>query len=522
MPVLKNVLGLDLGSYSLKAVELQQTLRGFEAVQLRSLPRVGDEVALPDVVRRFVGLHRLATDHVVAALPGDRLSSRRLHFPFRERRKLAQAVPFAVEAELPFDLEDVVVDWEIVGGERSRTEVMAAIAPRSEVSELLALLDQAGCAPRTLEAEGLVLGNLAAVFDLPGRRLLVDLGHRKTTFSVLLDGRAVAARTLPLAGRQLTEALASDRGLSAADAERAKCEKGVFGTGLGDAPPRTAKVLDRFAREITRTLGAVEDLLGGAPADELTLFGGTAQLDRLDAFLAERTGIPAARLGLPREGHGEGLVAGGPPILFAPAIALALRGTAQARTRMNFRQDEFAVRLDLGRFVRNFQTTAWIAAAGLLLAVLNFGIETALHARQATALEAQVAALYSEALPGQPVATSAVAALAEQVRSAQDRADFLGVYRGNLSALDLLTELSGLVPPDLDIGLEELSIDRQTVRMRVQAKSFQAADRLGLQLGKFGPFASARIGAIEKDPKTGSKRFNVTISLKEPEVEGRG
>jgi len=522
MPVLKNVLGLDLGSHSLKAVELQQTLRGFEAVQLRSLPRASDEASLPEVLQRFVALHRLATDHVVAALPGDRLSSRRLSFPFRERRKLAQAVPFAVEAELPFDLEDVVVDWESVGGDRSRTEVMAAIAPRSEVSGLLALLDQAGCTPRTLEAEGLVLGNLAAVFDLPGRRLLLDLGHRKTTLCVLLDGRAVAARTLPLGGRQLTEALAADRGLSAKDAERAKCEEGVFGAGLGAASPQTAKVLDRLAREIARTLGAVEDLLGGAPLDEITLFGGTAFLDRLDAFLAERTGIPAARLGLPREGHGEGLVAGGPPILFAPAIALAVRGTAQARTSMNFRQDEFAVRLDLGRFARRFRTTAWIAAAALLLAVVNFATKTALHARQATALEAQVAALYSEALPGQPVSTNAVAALRDQVRSAQDRADFLGVYRGNLSALDLLEELSALVPADLDIGLEELSIDRQTVRMRVQAKQYQAADRLSLELAKFGPFADARIGAIEKDSKTGTLRFNVTISLKEPEAEERG
>ena len=125
-------------------------------------------------------------------------------------------------------------------------------------------------------------------------------------------------------------------------------------------------------------------------------------------------------------------------------------------------------------------------------------------------------------MPGQPVAANAAAALREQVSSAQERADFLGVYRGNLSALDLLTELSGLVPPDLDIGLEELSIDRQTVRMRVQAKSFQAADRLGLELGKFAPFANARIGAIEKDPKTGGKRFNVTISLKEPAEGDRG
>ena len=46
MPVLKNVLGLDLGSHSIKAVELQQTFRGASAAQLRSLPRVGDEVVI--------------------------------------------------------------------------------------------------------------------------------------------------------------------------------------------------------------------------------------------------------------------------------------------------------------------------------------------------------------------------------------------------------------------------------------------------------------------------------------------
>ena len=312
-------------------------------------------------MQRFVALHRLATDHVVTALRGDRISSRRLTFPFRERRKLAQAVPFEVEEELPFDLDDVVVDWEIVGGDRSPHGGGGGDRAAQRGVGAARRCAPAGCAPRTLEAEGLVLGNLAAIFELPGQRLLVDLGHRKTTLCVLVDGRAVAARTLPLGGRQLTEAIASDRGLSAADAERAKCEEGVLGAGLGDAPPQTAAVLDRLAREIVRTLGALEDLRSarGPRSTSSRSSAARRQLDRIDEILAERTGIPAARLGLPREGHGAGLVAGGPPILFAPAIALALRGTAQARTRMNFRQDEFAVRLDLGRFVRDFGSTAW-------------------------------------------------------------------------------------------------------------------------------------------------------------------
>ncbi|MBW2269171.1 MAG: pilus assembly protein PilM [Deltaproteobacteria bacterium] len=518
MPVLRNVLGLDLGSHSLKAVEFRQSLRSCEAVQLRSLPRPDSSTALPELLQRFVQLHRLPTDQIVTALPGDQLSSRRLSFPFAERRRLAAAVPFALEDQMPFELEDVVMDWSVVAGDRSHAEVLAVIAPRGEVSALLEELDGAGCAPRTLEAEGLVLGNLCAVFDLPGRRLLVDLGHRKTSFCLLVDEQAVAARSVPVGGAAITEALAADRGLSLADAERAKCEEGVFGSSLDQVGPQTGKALDRIARELVRTLGSIEEWLGGAPLDELTLFGGGALLDRIDTFLADRSGVPAARLPLPREGHGNDLVAGGPPILYAPAIALGLRGTARARTAMNFRQDEFAVRMDVGRVLHEFRQTAWLAAAVVALALFAFGTGTFLDARQAAAIEQRAEKLWIEAFANDPVPHSVATGLREKIGEARERADFLGVYRGNLSALDLLVEISKRVPQNLDIALEDISIDRQSVRMRVKAKNFEAADRLGAELQSFEPFASTKIGSIETDSRTGSKRFSVTISLKPPEA----
>jgi type II secretory pathway component PulL len=69
------------------------------------------------------------------------------------------------------------------------------------------------------------------------------------------------------------------------------------------------------------------------------------------------------------------------------------------------------------------------------------------------------------------------------------------------------------VPADLKVTLDELSIDRQTVRMRVYADSFASADRLREELAKFPPFAQARVGAIEDDKKRGGKRFTVTIGL---------
>jgi hypothetical protein len=272
-------------------------------------------------------------------------------------------------------------------------------------------------------------------------------------------------------------------------------------------------VLDTLAREVVRTLGAFEPLFAAGSKPVLTLLGGSAQLDRIDEYLAERTGLPVARLGLPTSGGVEGLAASGPPLLYAPAIALALRGTAQASTRMNFRQDEFAVRLDLARQLRDFRPTLWLAGAAALLGIISFATSTALEARRAATAEARAAALWTEAFPNKPVPENLLTALRGEVKAASERAEFLGVYAGNLSALDVLTEISKQIPAGLDVVFEELSIDKQIIRMRVQAKSFESADRLRVELAKFPPFAQARIGAIETDNKTGAKRFNVTISL---------
>ena len=125
---MKSVLGLDLGSHTIKAVELRQTLRGLEPVQMRVHPRAAPDAPLPELLRRFVRMHQLPTDTIVAAIPGDRVSVRRMEFPFRDRRRLAAAVPFEVEGETPFDLDDVFVDWELIGGDRNHSELAVCLS----------------------------------------------------------------------------------------------------------------------------------------------------------------------------------------------------------------------------------------------------------------------------------------------------------------------------------------------------------------------------------------------------------
>ncbi len=512
-------LGLDIGSHAIKAVELRQTLRGIEVVRLQALP-VRDEEPVADSLRALFVDQHLPADRVVTAIPGDRVTRRRVRFPFRDRRRLAQAVPFEVESEMPFDLEDVFVDWELVGDERSQADVAATVVTRTEVADQLESLRQAGLHPRVLEVEGLVLGNLAELIELPGTRVLLDVGHRKTTLCLLVDGRPRLARTLPIAGAAVTQAIGRGRGVGIDEAERIKHEDGIFGSDFDSEIHGARAAVDRLVRELVRSLGGMESILEG-PAktrvDEITLVGGGARLRRLDEYLAERTGIATARLQVPPGAATGDFLAAGDPLRFAPALALALRGSLRARTHMNFLQAEFAPRVDLRAVGRNLRWTAGLALFALLLAGAWAATGIGIEAERADRLEAELAQLWSTAVPGRSAPRSVPKGLRQVLRETQQRADFLGIYGGNLSALDLLTEISGLMPPNLKIIFEELSIDGQVVRVRGHTPSFGAVDRFKTALAGFPHFSDIRVGDIQKDESRGGNTFSITISLRDAE-----
>lgn len=518
-----SVVGLDLGAHSIKAVELRQTLREVEPEQLRLEPRPAPDSPLEEILPRFLQMHELPTDRLVVSVPGDRISVRRMTFPFRDRKRLEQAVPFEVEAQTPFDLEDVLVDWELVGGEANSAELSVCIAPRTVVAARLEELAGAGCQPRILEAEGMVLANLAPIFGWSDARLVADIGHLRTRFCVVRDGVPLMARTIALGGFHITEALAHDHGIGFDEAERIKCDDGLFERGFESRSPRALAVLDRLAREAVRTTESVEGVLGGRGAELLgggVIVGGSARLHRLDEYLSERTGVPTTRPQVPPHGEGAALLAAGDPALFAPALALALRGTNRARTRTNFRQAEFGYRTDLrGLLGQDLRPTA-ILAGGVAALTLAWGATSmTLDSRRAETVESEIARLYAEAVPGAAVPANPTRALSERIDDARELADFLGVYGGNLSAFSLLGELSRRVPPSLDVRFDEVNITGRVIRIKVTGKTFEASEQLTQALAASPPFENAEVSGSIETRKDGSKTFTVTISLADSNEE---
>lgn len=187
---------------------------------------------------------------------------------------------------------------------------------------------------------------------------------------------------------------------------------------------------------------------------------------------------------------------------------------------MNFRQDELAHRIDLGGLARELRTPATIAALAAALALAGLGTRIALAHRRGDAVERQALALYQQAFPGQPAPPSVIQAMQQAVGKAQGRADTLGVYRGNLSALDILTEISTRIPPDLEVVFEELAIDGQVVQIKGHTPAFGSVDRLRAELARYEPFSSISVGDITSDARRGGQTFSMRISLSPPGSEG--
>jgi len=521
--VTKTVLGLDLGAHALKAVELRQGLRGLELVQGQIASREAEEAQLAELVSQFIGSHEFNTDNVTCALSGRRIAHRRLEFPFRDRKKLAQAIPFEIEGSMPFDFEDLIVDWQLVAGEGSQGVVTASAAQKDDVGEFLEDIDSSGCSPRILEAEGIALGNLAALYELPGHCLLADIGHEKINFCLCIDGQPIAGRSTPLAGKALTAAFAQDCGVDLAEAEKIKHSAGLQSSEPGGAGPATAAVLERIAKEVVRSLESLdpnEISLLEHEACRIILMGGTAKLGGIAAFLEEQTGLSTELLSPPEDPENAALTEGYDLVLLGPALALALRSTSRALTQLNFRQNDFAYRSSytwlLGSELR--PTLALAVVCVFLLAAVGI-TSVRLEASRAQRLENQMSSRYASMFPNKAPPSRPMAALAQDVASARERANFLGLYGGNLSALDLLTLLSERIPPDLTVKFDEVNIDQNVIRIKVAAQNYEAQDRLENVLKTEPVFAAADVTGSAKRLKDGSVTFGLSIPLNQTEDE---
>src|SRR6266851_2303381 len=194
----QRIVALEIAGDGIRAAVADRAWNSFSIAGTYEDQRHPDEADVSGALTRLINRVGRA-DITISALPGELVAKRLLALPFHDRRRLEQAVPFALEEHLPFAVDDSVVAFATVGHEGENSLVMAASARKADLRSHLELLAKAGLDPKTVTLSALALPSLVARSrnGSSSRHLLIDLDHDRTSL-VFLDagGTPRAIRTL--------------------------------------------------------------------------------------------------------------------------------------------------------------------------------------------------------------------------------------------------------------------------------------------------------------------------------------
>ncbi len=157
------ILGLDLGSYSVKGVVVETTAR-LPIVraygEVKRSPEGEKNDTLAEAVKALLADPQLHADQVVVALPGPGLATHQVTLPFSDPKRIEATLGFEVESQLPFDLSEAVFDYQVVSGKDGKSELLVGVVRKAELQALLDQLAAVNVDPRIVTHPAMAYQNL--------------------------------------------------------------------------------------------------------------------------------------------------------------------------------------------------------------------------------------------------------------------------------------------------------------------------------------------------------------------------
>lgn len=415
---MQKIIGLDIGSYSIKAIEITNSFKSYEITNFyeKVIPLSETqtrEELLPICMEELFKENNLQADRIVTAMPGQFISSRIVPFNFSDPRKIANAVLYEVEDLVPFNLDEMIVEHQILGSQDDKTMVLAVMTRKNFLASFLDYLERIDIDPKLIDIDSLSLYNLSAHIDHDPNEVygLVDIGHEKTSVC-LVEGEILKMfRTINLGGRYITEFLARDLETTFAEAEKIKhevnsvtWEENKANSNLSEQElvlgKKVGVAANGFAKELSRTIYAFK-IWDKKPISKIYLSGGTSRLKGIENYLEDQLGVPVVKNDLtqtdlkllPHLAENMEIIPQG--------IAIGLRAVSSAKrhSTINLRKGEFAYSQDYENILKFSSSFLSWAFVGLLVLVASYAGQYFFYQNQISKLQNQFKAAYLKIKP---------------------------------------------------------------------------------------------------------------------------
>ena len=309
----KGLVGVDIGSSAVKAVELKVGGKGGDEYQLLNiglepLPpeaivdgAIMDSGAVIDAVQNLFQDNRIKTTDCATGVSGNAVIVKKISLPQMSEEELAESIHWEAEQYIPFDIQDVALDYEVVegGGTGGNMDVLLVAVKKDKISEYTSAITQAGRNPTIVDVDVFALQNCYEVNYVPdpGRVVaLLNIGASIMNINVVKDGFSVFNRDIAVGGNQYTDAIQKDLNLSFEQAEALKRGEQIDEASPESLHPILQAVSENISTEIQRTFDFFRATSQEDRVDQIYLSGGAANVHGLRDLLADRLDAPVELL----------------------------------------------------------------------------------------------------------------------------------------------------------------------------------------------------------------------------------
>ena len=303
----KAVVGLDIGSSAVKAVELKQSGKTYKvtAVGMEPIPpdsivdgAIIDGTAVADAIKRLFENKAFKSKEVAASLSGNAVIVKKISLPVMTEAELSESIYWEAEQYIPFDIQDVNLDYQILDAgtgpdSKGTMDVLLVAAKKEKIADYTSVITQSGRTPVIVDVDAFALQNAFEVnYGLEAGKVVVLLnaGASAININILLGDQSVFTRDISMGGNAYTEAVQKELDLPFELAEQLKKGIPVDGATFEEAQPVLHAVTENVLLEIQKTFDFFKATASSDRIDRIVLSGGASRVEGFAAALQQRFG----------------------------------------------------------------------------------------------------------------------------------------------------------------------------------------------------------------------------------------
>jgi type IV pilus assembly protein PilM len=309
-----SIIGLDIGSASVKAVELTAKNKGIELqhVGIAQLPPEAivqgaflNSSAIVDAVREAVDSAGTRTKNVATAVSGHSLIVKKISLPSMTRDELEESIRWEAEQYIPFDINEVNLDFQILnsGETEGQMDVLLVAAKKDLIDDYVNVITEAGLHPAVLDVEAFAVENtFEANYEIGPEEVvaLADIGAQVVNINIIANGIPAFTRDISTGGNVYTEEIQKALSVGWEEAERIKIGGSSTEQSQEVVPQEVEQamrsVTDTVTGEISRSLDFFAATAAESRINRIVLTGGGSRVSGLDAAFQAKTNIPVEHL----------------------------------------------------------------------------------------------------------------------------------------------------------------------------------------------------------------------------------